>query len=223
MIFYLVLLLSSGLQAASCLSTLKRDIPFVDIPAREGGRAKKIMVIGQMHGDEVESGILTEAWLYRLQKLSPSNHWRVIPRLNPDGVIQKTRYNANKVDINRNFPTKDWDHSHDDPRRNPGPEAGSEVETKCVIAHIEEFKPDIVVSIHTPYGLFDFDGPADKHIPNKLLPWKRLGTFRGSLGRYLWDERNVPVLTIEIDPKTFKSTQAGLIQLQDRITDLLVQ
>lgn len=223
MIFYLLLFISLGAQAVECVSTQKRDIPFVDIQAREGGRNKKILVIGQVHGDEEESGILTEAWLMRLQKLSPSNHWRIIPRLNPDGVIQKTRYNANKVDINRNFPTKDWDQSHDDPRRNPGPSAGSEVETKCVIAHIEEFKPDIVVSIHTPYGLFDFDGPADKQIHTNLLPWKRLGTFRGSLGRYLWDERNIPVLTIEINPRTFHKTKYGLTQLQDRITDLLVQ
>jgi len=170
-------------------------------------------------------------WLSRLERIkTPSNYWRIIPLLNPDGAVLKTRTNANGVDVNRNFPTKDWDEmavsqwhktqkSH--PRRFPGKSAGSEAETKCAMAHIEEFKPDLVVSIHTPYGLFDFDGPTHKKIKTQLLPWKRLGTFPGSLGRYMWDERKIPTLTIELRPDSLRKHNSGFILLQDALTDLL--
>jgi hypothetical protein len=30
------------------------------------------------------------------------------------------------------------------------------------------------------------------------LPWRALGNFPGSLGRFMWKDRQVPVLTIEL-------------------------
>lgn len=150
--------------------------------------------------------------------------------VNPDGAKENTRYNSRKVDINRNFPTKDWDQKalsiwrdsqHSDPRRYPGAAPGSEVETQCVLKHIQEFNPDLVVSIHTPYGQFDFDGPSHKKLNSNLLPWKRIGTFPGSLGRYLWDERRIPVLTIELRPDSLKRNSSSFIRLQDFLSDLI--
>lgn len=217
-------------QLEKCVSALGTKIPHFDRPARENGFKKKILVFGQIHGDEPQAGELASYWTERIKKLNPSNHWRIVPLLNPDGTITKTRYNSNGVDLNRNFPTKDWDEhalSHwktaqkSDPRRYPGPKGGSEPETNCAIAHIDDYKPDIVISIHTPYGLFDFDGPK-KSIKTNLLPWKRLGTFPGSLGRYLWDEKNVPVLTIELRPDSLEKHKNKFIEIQDRMSDLVV-
>jgi protein MpaA len=134
------------------------------------------------------------------------------------------------VDLNRNFPTRDWEssaldqwktHQKSNVRRYPGTGPGSEAETKCAIAHISDFRPDIVVSIHTPYGLFDYDGPPEKKIQTKLLPWSRLGTYPGSLGRYLWDERSIPVLTIELKPDSLQEMMLGFISFQDSISDLV--
>jgi protein MpaA len=215
-----------------CRSVKGVAIEHFEKSARPGGMGKKILVFGQVHGDEKESGILTQAWLERIKRIEPSNHWRIIPVMNPDGVELKTRTNANKVDLNRNFPTKDWDELalkfwrekfKSEPRRFPGEKAGSEPETQCALWHLENFKPDVVVSIHTPYGLFDFDGPAHAQIKTQLIPWKRLGTFTGSLGRYMWEERGVPVLTIEIAPHKFGRDKKELISFQDKITDLLIR
>jgi hypothetical protein len=64
--------------------------------------------------------------------------------------------------------------------------------------HIAVFKPDFVISIHTPLGVLDFDGPHVKSPGFKPLPWVGLGNYPGSLGRYLWMDRKVPVLTIEL-------------------------
>lgn len=178
-------------------------------PAAES-KQLNILVIGLIHGDEHESGSLVRLWSERLTQFLPHNAWRMIPVMNPDGWKKSKRTNSRGVDLNRNFPTKDWE-SHaithwerdmkKNPRRFPGKEAASEPETKCVLAQVEEFKPDFVISVHTPYGLLDLDGPRAGQLKGKLplpLPWRRLGTLPGSLGRYLWEERNLPVLTIEL-------------------------
>lgn len=233
--FLLLFLLSFPLFSQSslegCSSTEERIISHFDYPARENGLKKRILVISGIHGDEPEAMELASIWNERLQRIkTPSNSWRIIPVLNPDGQAKRTRYNANKVDLNRNFPTKDWSdlalsswerfhQSH--PRRFPGNSAASEVETLCIIKHIEDFRPDLVVSIHTPYGQFDFDGPADKKIKTALLPWKRIGTFPGSLGRYLWEERGIPVLTIELRVDSLRKNRREFLRLQDALSDLI--
>jgi len=169
---------------------------------------KRILAKALIHGDETMSGVVARAWMARLQKLEPRNSWRVIPIANPDGTKAKTRTNSKGVDLNRNFPTKDWngeavaywkEKMKSDPRRNPGPEAASEVETKCLLKHLEDFKPDFLISVHTPLGVLDLDGPKVKNPPSfRPLPWTSLGNFPGSLGRYMWVDRKIPVLTIEL-------------------------
>lgn len=186
---------------------------------------QKILVISSIHGDEIPAGSVVRLWLERLETIDPRNTWRVIPILNPDGVKLKTRTNANKVDMNRNFPTKDWDakaqefwakDAKKNVRRFPGNKAGSEPEVQCAIKQIEDFKPDMVVSIHTPLKVLDFDGPKVKPPKFDYLPWKSLGNYPGSLGRYLWFERKIPVLTMELKEDLPATTQP-LVQLQDII------
>lgn len=170
--------------------------------------AKKVLVFSLIHGDETPAGTVGRYWMERLEGIDPRNTWRVIPVLNPDGVKYKTRTNANKIDINRNFPTKDWQTGAIDnwkrttksnPRRFPGDEAASEPETKCALHHLEDFQPDFVVSVHTPLKVLDFDGPKVSPPPKfDYLPWKSLGNYPGSLGRYMWLERQTPVLTMEL-------------------------
>lgn len=191
--------------------------------------AKKILVFSLIHGDETPAGAVGRYWMERLESIDPRNSWRVIPVLNPDGVKAKTRTNGNSIDLNRNFPTKDWENlaqvywkkrASSNPRRFPGEEAGSEPETKCAIKHIEEFKPDFVVSIHTPLKVLDFDGPKVTFPKYDYLPWKSLEHFPGSLGRYMWFERQVPVLTTELNER-LPPTLLPLERLQDVIGTLV--
>lgn len=197
----------------------------------ESKEPKKILVISLIHGDETYAGALGRYWLERLVKLeNPRNTWRVVPVANPDGVANNTRTNGRGVDLNRNFPTKDWEEkaqafwkkdSGSSTRRFPGDKGGSEPEVKCIVKHIEEFQPDFVISIHTPLNVLDFDGPKLLQKPNfSYLPWKSLGNFPGSLGRYLWVERDVPTLTAELK-NSLPTTEAPFEALQDLIGGLV--
>lgn len=188
-------------------------------------KPSKILVFSLIHGDENPAGSVGRFWMERLETITPRNHWRVVPVLNPDGLNLKTRTNANKVDINRNFPTADWTDKAQhywkidnkaNPRRFPGELAASEPETKCALKHIEDFKPDFIVSIHTPLKVLDYDGPKIAPPKYDYLPWKSLGHYPGSLGRYMWFERKIPVLTMELKEDLPNSNEPWL-KLQDII------
>ncbi len=211
-----------------CTSVEGRPIFHYDKMASNGD-AKKVLVFSLIHGDETHAGTVGRYWMERLESFDPRNSWRVVPVLNPDGVQAKTRTNANNIDLNRNFPTKDWDaqaktywqkSTKSNPRRNPGDHAASEIETRCAMKHLEEFNPDFIVSVHTPLKVLDFDGPKVTFPKYDYLPWRSLGHFPGSLGRYMWFERQTPVLTTELR-EDLPATLQPLEKLQDVIGTLV--
>lgn len=220
-------------QLDGCVSEKGVNIFHFDVPARASEKApKKILVFALVHGDEFPSGSVARSWMERLTRVEPRNIWRVIPVLNPDGVKNKTRFNANGVDVNRNFPTANWEKEalqywetkvKKDKRRFPGNTPASEKETKCAMAHITDFQPDLILSIHTPYGVLDFDGP--KIPPPKFphIPWKSLGNYPGSLGRYMWVDRSKPTLTIELGSKNVVEKLEEFDRLQDISGDIAIK
>lgn len=215
-----------------CESVNGDPIYHYDKIGKDGNAAKKVFVLSLIHGDEIPAGSVTRAWMTRLERIDPRNSWRVIPIANPDGVKARTRINANGVDLNRNFPSKDWDYEalqrwkkmrRSDPRRYPGPSSASEIETRCIMQHLQAYKPDFIISVHTPLGVLDFDGPKVNNPSFKPLPWVSLGNFPGSLGRYMWVDRSVPVLTIELKGNDGLRRLEEFDQLQDITGTVAIQ
>lgn len=196
-------------------SVQKRALVYKDYRARHS-HSPKVLVIGGIHGDEYSAYSIIFRWLAILAKehANLQEHWRLLPAANPDGLLgfkPAQRMNANGVDLNRNFQTSDWrsdaiayweERTGKDKRRFPGKDANSEPETVFMSQLIARWQPDVIVSVHAPYGILDFDAPLKTHFgtPHKIgmLHLKLLGTYPGSLGRYAASNRNIPVLTMEL-------------------------
>jgi murein tripeptide amidase MpaA len=71
----------------------------------------------------------------------------ILAEANPDGLLTGRRTNANGVDVNRNFPARNW-RRFKHPLFDNGPSPASEPETRAILAAIEEMRPGRIVSIH---------------------------------------------------------------------------
>ena len=127
-------------------------------------RESKVLIIGVFHGDEPQGKFLIEEYLKQISD-ETSKNLLFIPCLNPDGMLAGTRTNAAGVDLNRNFPTRNW--GEDTSKAGPnaadyfgGKSAGSEIETGFCIDVINEYKPKAILTLHAPYKIVNFDGPA---------------------------------------------------------------
>ena len=195
------------LQASLARSVKGRTIYTRDVHPEHA--RLRVLVIGGIHGDELSSASVALHWIGLAQAESAEINWRFIPALNPDGLFNRPsrRANAHGVDLNRNFPTPNWKReapiywtkqTRKDPRRWPGKTPLSEPESKFLVEEMQRFKPNLIVSIHAPYGLLDFDGPIAP--PNRLgrLYLDQVGVFPGSLGNYGGVHKGMPVVTIEL-------------------------
>ena len=151
----------------------------------------------------------------------------VVPLVNPDGFFADapSRTNHRGVDINRNFPTNDWNKSalklwdkkfKKNKRRFPGHHAMSEPETVFHVNIIKRYKPTKIVSLHSPLSFVDYDGPGDfkkdtnkvgTEASNLLLQMSESSKkfrisnypfFPGSLGNWAGNERDIPTYTLEL-------------------------
>ncbi|MEM1247127.1 MAG: M14 family zinc carboxypeptidase [Acidobacteriota bacterium] len=215
-------LIATGRESVEGRPLLRRDYR----PRSARPTLGRVLVLGGIHGDEYSSVSIVFKWLRKLDlEHDGTFHWRFLPLVNPDGLLreQSQRMNSRGIDLNRNFPTADWEADSKDywvrrtgrnPRRYPGESPLSEPESRFVHEQMEAFQPDLVVSIHAPLEVVDFDG-AQQEPPEKLgsLELKRLGTYPGSLGRYGNERHDVAVLTLEL-------ASAGImpsVQEQDQI------
>ncbi len=190
----------------------------------------RVLLIGGTHGDEYAAVSIVFKWMQTLDQYhSGLFHWHVAPLLNPDGLLlnhPSKRMNAHGVDLNRNMPTPDWykrtarywQKTGHDPRRYPGSAPLSEPESRWLYEEIRSFQPDVIVSVHAPFGLLDFDGPPKG--PGRLgyLNLKLIGVYPGSLGNSAGIQHQIPVITVELPFAGIMPSQA---QISDVWTDLV--
>jgi hypothetical protein len=169
---------------------------------------RPILLMGGVHGDEpegVELARATLAWLKEeTAKRTALLPWVLIPCLNVDGFAKGTRVNGRGVDLNRNYPSRDWSPHYEKDRYNPGPSPGSEPEIQGVIELMQTLKPRLVIHCHSwqPCIVATGDPGLDaaqalgKSSTYQVVPEIGYPT-PGSLSCYGWHDNQIPIICIE--------------------------
>ena len=163
-----------------------------------------VIVIGCFHGDEPQGDYL----IRKYYKNKTDTKLLMIPCLNKSGFESGTRVNANGVDLNRNFPTKNWI-SGEKGDYFGGNTPASEKETKFIISIIEKYSPKAILTLHAPYKIVNYDGNNDgevKKLAQKIsdiigYPVEESIGYPtpGSFGTWAGIEREIPTITLELD------------------------
>ncbi len=165
-----------------------------------------VLILGGVHGDESE-GVVASFGL--IESLLINNPYKlkltIIPTLNFDGVLAKTRQNKNGVDLNRNLPTQDWTSEVLNPRYCPGTSANSEPENQALVQFLQKEKPRIIYSLHSWKPLLNVNGKCKKeaetisNLTGYIIQEDIGYPTPGCLGTYCGLERDIPTLTYEIE------------------------
>lgn len=166
------------------------------------------LFVGGVHGDEPEGVEMARkllAWFQEAEKTQSLCSWILIPCLNVDGFKTQHRCNGRGVDLNRNFPSRDWSAANDrGPRYSPGPAPASEPEVQALVQLIEQTKPEVIFHFHSWEPCVVYTGaPGRKYAelvsPGPAYPVREdIGyPTPGSLGQYGWQNHKIPVICIE--------------------------
>jgi murein peptide amidase A len=171
--------------------------------------APLLLVVGGVHGNEESSVAAALALVPWLEAHPPRRRVVLLPALNPDGVVAGTKNSARDVDLNRNFPARNFRPEHE-PGYSPGPAPLSEPETRALAALVD-VSLEGVVAIHAPFACVNYDGPAAEWAEAIAAScgWPARADIGyptpGSLGSWLGRDRGLPVITLELPPGDHRS------------------
>lgn len=162
-----------------------KPIDRIVISKKDGANEHVVLIIASLMGNE-PAGTPILGKLIEHIKTHPEilNNRKIVllPRVNPDGVESDIRENANKVDLNRDFPSIS------------GNKGELQPETKAVVETIEAYNPERIIGIRQ-LGNIDLDYPKEKKEESyaitrylkkycQNLNFKDDATRPGSLGQY---------------------------------------
>jgi len=161
-----------------------RPIRAVRVGPRDAKRI--VLVVGAIHGTELAGRAIAD----RLRRVRPPRGvaFLLVHDANPDGAAAGTRWNANGVDLNRNFPTawepigRPFDTYHS------GPAPLSEPEARSLAALIRDVRPRVTVWYHQHMRLVD-PGGGDRFLERlyarrSRLPYRAIPPLPGTATRW---------------------------------------
>lgn len=171
----------------------------------------KVLVIGVFHGDEPQGKFLVQKYLEQ----SSETNLLFIPCLNKFGFENNIRTNKNGVDLNRNFPTKNWELTAKNEFYG-GENPASEDETKFIIDVVEKFNPEIILTLHAPFKVVNYDGAKNQNELDLIEQISKIMEYPiepsigyptpGSFGTWAGIENGILTITLELDEEVSVET-----------------
>ena len=189
------------------------------------GDGPTVLLIGGIHGNEQTSVDVARGLLDLLREqreLARGRTVAIIANTNPDGYAANSRFNANRIDLNRNFPARNFKPQLGPTTRAAGGGRGggssplSEPESRIIYDVIEQLQPRLLISIHSidrGRECNNFDGPAEA-IARIMSQHNGYGVTDsigyptpGSLGSWAGIDKQVPMITLEL-PRSVDGARA---------------
>lgn len=181
-----------------------RAIRMIGPPDVRGG----VLLLGGVHGDEPKSVDLLRRFVMEWSE-DPARFaaLAVVPLVNPDGFERRVRRNANGVDLNRNFPARNWEPGKARSRMYGGVRPQSEPETRAIVRLIARLKPQLIVAVHSinrQRFCVNYDGPGEEiaRLVARHNGYPVTSTIGyptpGSLGSYAGIDLKTATITLEL-------------------------
>lgn len=161
--------------------------------------ARKVLVVGCIHGNECAGLAITSA--LRAARVAKGVQLWVVPEMNPDGTAADTRQNAHGVDLNRNFPYE-WQ-PVSDPTYYAGSYAASEPETRAAIKLVRRIRPAVTIWYHQHLDVVDMAG-GDRGVARR---YAELAGLRPTCLSFL------PGVATAWSNRTFRGTTSFVVEL----------
>lgn len=173
---------------------------------RVGSGWLRVVVIGVIHGDE-DAGLAITDLLQRTVPPSGVELW-IVPTMNPDGTALGIRGNANRVDLNRNFPYRWAPMGEPGYWQYAGPSRASEPETAAMVAFLRDLKPALGIWYHQDLFMISpgtgLDGRIRAHYARATgLPLRRITGGRYTGVAATWQRSTIPgalAFVVELGP-----------------------
>jgi protein MpaA len=147
-------------------------------------RGVPVLIVGVIHGREEAGLLVTDT----LQTMTPPAgvQWWIVPNMNPDGLALNVRGNANRVDLNRNFPYLWAPLGKRGYWQFAGDARASEPETQVMMALIRRVKPRFGIWYHQDLNVISPSTGLEGRLRRTYarltgMPMKRItgGTYTG--------------------------------------------
>ncbi|MFT5426688.1 MAG: protein MpaA [Gammaproteobacteria bacterium] len=182
-----------------------------DIKTMNVSTHKRVLIIGGIHGNEYSSISIIFKWITILnQNTAGAYHWKIIPLLNPDGLLQKSskRVNANGVDLDRNFSVE----TGADQETTPW-----EPESQWLAEEIERYKPDAIITVHAPNSSRAYKRLNNSQPALGAQYQKKIAPYPDSFNQYVSAMIDIPILTIELPYADVMPTQSEINEIWENL------
>lgn len=190
-----------------------------------------LLIVAGIHGEEPETTVALSRAVRSLAPEDVTPNVSLVLAANPDGLTLGTRGNANGVDLNRNFPSSNWQPQPttcrwyaDEEEELPiltGDTPASEPESAALIKLIDSLRPRMVLTLHGPLACVD--DPQKSGLATWISGETGLPLVSdigyptpGSMGTWA-GERDLPWITWEFPPdgveKICKSQVPTLVKI----------